>query len=215
MNKTIRGRIIIYLIGVFLMSLGVSLSIYADLGVSPVSSLAYAISLVTGFTVGSITILTHFIYIGLQILISKKIDMKDILVQLLIAFLFGFFIDSSLFLVRRFVPVPATLLMRWLYLLISLVVVAFGLTGYTNMDFTLMPYDELTHVISNHYQISYGRARVIGDLSNVILALAIGFVFLSSWGSVGLGTVVAALVVGRMVNLLTEIRVKERGTRKE
>lgn len=208
MNKTIRGRIIIYLIGVFLMSLGVSLSIYADLGVSPVSSLAYAISLVTGFTVGSITILTHFIYIGLQILISKKIDMKDILVQLLIAFLFGFFIDSSLFLVRRFVPVPATLLMRWLYLLISLVVVAFGLTGYTNMDFTLMPYDELTHVISNHYQISYGRARVIGDLSNVILALAIGFVFLSSWGSVGLGTVVAALVVGRMVNILLKINKK-------
>lgn len=208
MNKTIRGRIIIYLVGVFLMSLGVSLSIYADLGVSPVSSLAYAISLVTGFTVGSITILTHFIYIGLQILISKKIDMKDILVQLLIAFLFGFFIDSSLFLVRRFIPVPSTLLMRWFYLLMSLVVVAFGLTGYTNMDFTLMPYDELTHVISNHYQISYGRARVIGDLSNVILALAIGFVFLTSWGSVGLGTIVAAVVVGRMVNILLRINEK-------
>ncbi len=205
MNKTVRGRVIIYLLGVFLMSLGVSLSIHADLGVSPVSSLAYAISLVTGFTVGTITILTHFIYIGLQILISKKIDMKDVLIQLLIAFLFGFFIDTSLFLVRKFIPVPATLLLRWFYLFISLVVVAFGLTGYTNMKFTLMPYDELTHVISSHYQISYGRARVIGDSSNVILALAIGFIFLSSWGSVGLGTIVAALMVGRMINILLRI----------
>ena len=205
MNKTVRGRIIIYLVGIFFMSLGVSLSIYADLGVSPVSSLAYAISLVTGFTVGTITILTHFCYIGLQILISKKIDMKDILVQLLIAFIFGFFIDSSLFLVRRLIPVPSTLPMRWFYLLISLVVVAFGLTGYTNMKFTLMPYDELTQVISNHYQLSYGRARVIGDLANVILALAIGVIFLSSWGSVGLGTIVAAVVVGRMVNVLLKI----------
>lgn len=208
MNKTVRGRVIIYLMGIFFMSLGGGLSIHANLGVSPVSSLAYAISLVTGFTVGSITILTHFIYIGLQILISKKIDRKDILVQLLITFLFGFFIDSSLFLVRRFIPVPSTLLMRWLYLLISLVVVAIGLTGYTNMDFTLMPYDELTHVMSNHYNISYGRARVIGDLSNVILALTIGFIFLTSWGSVGLGTIVAAVVVGRLVNILLRINEK-------
>lgn len=208
MNKTVKGRILIYVIGVFLMSLGVSLSIYADLGVSPVSALAYAISLSTGFTVGIITIATNFFYIGIQVLIRRKLDIKDALIQLVIAFLFGFFIDSSLFLVRTFLPEPSSPLIQWLYLVISLIIIASGLTAYTNMNFILMPYDELTNTISTEYEIAFGQARIIGDLSNVILALIVGFIFLSSFGSVGVGTIVASLTVGRIINLLLKTNEK-------
>lgn len=208
MNKTVKGRILIYIIGVFLMSLGIGISIYADLGVSPVSSVAYAVSLATGFTVGTLTIATNFFYVGIQVLITRKLDIKEAFIQLVIAFMFGFFIDSSLFLVRTFLPEPSNFLMQWLYLIISLFIIALGLTGYINMNFTLMPYDELTNVISRHYRISYGQARIVGDTSNVVLALVIGLVFLSSFGSVGIGTVVASLSVGRIINLLLKINEK-------
>lgn len=198
-------RSLIYVIGVFFMSLGISFSIYADLGVSPVSSLSYAVTLVTGISVGTITVFTHFFYIGVQVLITRVLDMKDAAIQLAIAFLFGFFIDASLFLVRLVLPTPTNLAIQWLYLIISLFLIAIGLTGYTNVNFTLMPYDELTNVISKHFHMTYGHARIVGDVSNVLLALAIGLIFLGTLGSIGIGTVVAAVSVGRILNGLMKL----------
>lgn len=198
-------RSLIYVIGVFFMSLGISFSIYADLGVSPVSSLSYAVTLVTGISIGTITVFTHFFYIGVQVLITRVLDVKDAAIQLAIAFLFGFFIDASLFLVQLVLPSPTNLAIQWLYLIISLFLIAMGLTGYTNVNFTLMPYDELTNVISKHFHMTYGHARIIGDVSNVLLALAIGFIFLGTLGSIGIGTVVAAVSVGRILNWLMKL----------
>lgn len=205
MNKNIMRRSLIYVVGVFFMSLGISFSIYADLGVSPVSSLSYAVTLVTGISVGTITVFTHFFYIGVQVLITRVLDIKDAAIQLAIAFLFGFFIDASLFLVQLVLPAPTNLAIQWLYLIISLFLIAMGLTGYTNVNFTLMPYDELTNVISKHFNMTYGHARIVGDVSNVLLALAIGFIFLGSLGSIGIGTVVAAVSVGRILNWLMKL----------
>jgi len=50
-NVTIK-RFSLYIIGLFFLALGVSFSIQADLGVSPVSSLAYAFALASGLSVG-------------------------------------------------------------------------------------------------------------------------------------------------------------------
>lgn len=83
-------RSLIYVVGVFFMSLGISFSIYADLGVSPVSSLSYAVTLVTGISVGTITVFTHFFYIGVQVLITRVLDIKDAAIQLAIAFFLAF-----------------------------------------------------------------------------------------------------------------------------
>nr|WP_309098666.1 hypothetical protein [Fredinandcohnia onubensis] len=51
-------RLSLYIIGLFFLSLGVSFSIQVDLGVSPVSSLAYAFALASGLSVGMMTIVT-------------------------------------------------------------------------------------------------------------------------------------------------------------
>ena len=52
MNQ-ITKRIIIYILGTFLLGIGVTFSIKADLGVSPVSSFGYAIALITSISVGT------------------------------------------------------------------------------------------------------------------------------------------------------------------
>ena len=41
--KKLRVRIPIYLIGLFIMTIGIALSVKSDLGVSPVSSIPYTI----------------------------------------------------------------------------------------------------------------------------------------------------------------------------
>ena len=45
-------RFIVYIIGLFIMTLGVSMSVKSDLGVSPVSSIPYTITCIFGLELG-------------------------------------------------------------------------------------------------------------------------------------------------------------------
>ena len=196
-NVTIK-RLSLYIIGLFFLALGVSFSIQADLGVSPVSSLAYAFALASGLSVGMMTIVANVLFIMIQVVLSKQFNFKESIVQLVVAFLFGFFMDLSLFLVQL-VPMPESIFMRWAFLIISLFVVAIGLLGYFTTKFPLMPYDQLTFVISEKFKLKVGKAKISSDLINVCVAGVVCVVTIHSLGAVGIGTVVAAYFIGKIL----------------
>ncbi|MEH7238069.1 YczE/YyaS/YitT family protein [Bacillus sp. JJ1562] len=199
-NVTMK-RLGLYIIGLLFLSLGVSFSIQADLGVSPVSSLAYAFALTSGLSVGTMTVVANVLFIFIQVILSKRFNMRESIVQLIISFLFGFFMDLTLFLVQL-LPAPETLIMRWAFLLISLFVVAIGLLGYFTTKFPLMPYDELTFVISEKYKKELSKAKISSDLLNVCVAGLVCIIFIQSLGAVGIGTVVAAYFIGKILGWL-------------
>lgn len=201
-NMTVK-RLTLHLLGLLFLALGVSFSIQADLGVSPVSSLAYAFSLITSFSVGIMTVIANLIFIILQVIFSKRFDLKDAIMQLMITFIFGFFIDASLYILQLF-PTPDTLQMRWIFLIISFVIILVGLLGCFNSKLTLMPYDQLTRVISEAFQINLSKAKIYGDLTSVMLAGIICLIFIQSLGSVGIGTIVSAYAVGKTLGWLSK-----------
>ncbi|MSO01213.1 DUF6198 family protein, partial [Bacillus paralicheniformis] len=124
-------RLVLYVLGLFFLSLGVSFSIQADLGVSPVSSLPYALSLSTGVTIGIMTVAANILFIIVGSILTKSFIVKEVVGQLIISFLFGGFMDLTLLLVQLF-PAPQTMGMKIIFLIISLFVVAVGLLGYFN-----------------------------------------------------------------------------------
>lgn len=94
MNQ-ITKRIIIYILGTFLLGIGVTFSIKADLGVSPVSSLGYAIALITSISVGTAVFLSNLVFIAVQFLLSGKFEAKNYLLQLISSVLVSVFIDFT------------------------------------------------------------------------------------------------------------------------
>lgn len=194
-------RLFLYVIGLFVLSLGVSFSIEAHLGVSPVSSLAYALTLSSGISIGLMTIAANILFIMIQVILSRRFYLKEVFMQLLITFLFGFFMDFTLFLVQL-LPDPESMIMRWMFLIISLFVISLGLLAYFNAKFPLMPYDELTHVISERFSLQFSRAKITSYLLNIIVAGIISIIFVRSLGSIGIGTLVAAYFVGKIVGWL-------------
>lgn len=196
---TIIKRFTLYVVGMFLISLSVSFSILANLGVSPGSSLSYAFSLTTGLTVGVTTILLNLLYILIQMLVTKKFDWKDILMQMIIGLSFGTFIDANLLLVRTFLPTPDTVLLQVIYFATSLLLIGVGLFLNVSANFTLMPYDQMTRVISRELNIPFGKIKVRGDLAVLIIAGLICLVFLRSFGSIGVGTVISAISIGKIM----------------
>lgn len=197
-------RVTIYVLGLFFLSLGVSFSIQADFGVSPVSSLAYAITLSMGISVGITTVIANVFFIIMQVVINKTVDIKDFITQLIIAFLFGFFMDATLFLVQ-ILPTPETIISRSFYLIISLFIVAVGLLGYFTSKLPLMPYDALTYVISDRFKLQFSKAKVTSDLLNVGVAAAVCLIFIQSFGAVGVGTIVAAIFIGKILGLFMKL----------
>lgn len=199
--KIISKRLLLYLVGLFLLSLGVSFSIQANLGVSPVSSLAYALTLTAGLSIGITTVLANLLFIAVQVILHRRINLREFSLQLLVSFMYGFFMDAALAIVRLF-PAPETLLMRFVFLAISLYIISVALLAYFTAKLPLMPYDALTYVISDHFKMQFSKAKITSDLLNVAIAGAICLVFIHSLGSIGIGTIAAAYFIGKILGRL-------------
>lgn len=65
-------RFVEYFVGLFIMTLGVSMSVKSNLGVSPVSSIPYTITCIFGLEMGKATIVFHIFLVILQIIILRK-----------------------------------------------------------------------------------------------------------------------------------------------
>ena len=70
-NDNIKILLVVYLIGLFIMTLGISMSVKSHLGVSPVSSIPYTITCITGLEMGKATILFHIVLVALQFVILR------------------------------------------------------------------------------------------------------------------------------------------------
>ena len=88
-KQVILKRYIIFLIGLFINSLGVAFITKADLGTSPISSIPYTLSLEFHPTIGQFTIVFSLLLIAIQIvLLRKKFGMVQFL-QIPVSILFG------------------------------------------------------------------------------------------------------------------------------
>ena len=202
MNHTniIFKRISIYILGLFLLALGATFSILAGIGVSPVTSLPYALALITPLSVGVTTVLANLVFIILQALILKEIRFKNFIIQLIIAFLFGSFMDLTIWLTKS-LPEANSIALIIIYLALSLVIVAFALLLYFTANLPTMPYDSLTHVIANRWKMKFSKAKIISDMLNVIISLIICLLFIQSLGAIGIGTFIAAYGIGKIVGI--------------
>lgn len=70
--KHLKTKIPMYFIGLFVMTIGIALSVKSNLGVSPVSSIPYTMTCVWGIEMGKATILFHIVPVLIQILLLRR-----------------------------------------------------------------------------------------------------------------------------------------------
>ena len=98
-------RYLIFLVGLFVNSLGVSLITKGNLGTSPISSIPYVLSLNFPFSLGNFTIVFSLLLIFLQFLLLGKNFKAEHLLQIPVSMAFGYFIDMSMILLGFVHPV--------------------------------------------------------------------------------------------------------------
>ena len=133
------NRYLIYLISLFIISLGASLSIKANLGTSPLICLPYVCSLIVKLSVGEVMFVLTVIYIIIQVVLLGRDFEKRQYLQFVIGSVFSFFVDFSLMLVN-FIN-PSDYISQLILLFISCVVIAFGVLLEIQTEVVYLPAD--------------------------------------------------------------------------
>lgn len=197
-------RVLFYSFGLLLMAFGVAFSVNSGLGVSPVNSLPYAISVAGGIDMGRCVILVFCSFIVIQIILLRK-EFKPInLLQIVFSTLFGYFVDFAKWVLSGFnIPTYAGKLVM---LLISIVLVSLGLVFYLSAEIVPMPMEGMTLAISSKIpEIPFPTIKIVVDCLSVLLAVAIGCVFMGKVQGVREGTIISALLIGKLMGFFSKM----------
>lgn len=189
-------RYLLLLVGLAIMAFGVAFSIKASLGTSPISSVPYAISLFTPLSVGTATITMHCIFILLQILILRKDYHPIQLMQLPVAFFFGYLTDFGVWAVQR-ISYHAYW-QQWIICLIGILLVAVGVSLEVKAGVVVLAGEGVVLAICKVLPVRFGHMKVGFDVTLVVIACILSIVFTGQLQGVREGTVAAALLVGTL-----------------
>ncbi|MEG0134245.1 MAG: DUF6198 family protein [Clostridium sp.] len=199
MDKYKIRRFVIYISGLLIVALGIALSIRSQLGVSPVTSIPSVLNLTTGVSVGSITFGLYLLFIMAQIIILRKEFRKRDWLQIVFSSIFGIFTDIFLYL-TLFINFDSIIL-KLVLCLCSCMVIAFGVFLVVTTDVIMNAPDALCNAISKKYDKKFGNVKIRFDLTLVLIAALISIFSFGGLEQIGIGTIVAALLIGRLVNI--------------
>lgn len=206
-------RICSFVIGLFIMSVGVAFSIYSTLGTTPISSISYALALITNINIGITTFVFNAALILMQLLILRLGFKKKRLLQFINCVLFGYFTDLALYLVS-FVPFDNTIPFYLLYLVISIFLIAFGIFVYLPADIAPLPGEGCVEAIAIVTGWRFSTVKIVFDATMVIIALAMcGLWYTNVLAAVSIGTVISAFMVGFTLRQISNLYFRLTGKR--
>lgn len=197
-------RLLVYILGLFIMTLGISMSVKSNLGVSPVSSIPYTITCITGLEMGKATILFHIGLVLIQILILRRAFKIKNLLQIVVGIVFGYFTTFSNYLFS-FLPTPDGMIIRLMLMIGSAVLIALGIFFYLPADIIPLAGEGAMKAVADKTHIIFNKVKIGFDVSMVAISLSACLIVLKAFASVGIGTIIASVLVGSVLGVITKL----------
>ena len=196
-------RYLLLLLGLSIMAFGVAFSIKASLGTSPISSVPYVVSLFAPLTVGTATIIMHCVFIVMQILILRRDYHPIQLMQLPVAFFFGYLTDFGVWAVQGISY--DTYWQQWIICIIGIFLVAVGVSLEVKAGVVVLAGEGVVLAICKVLPVKFGYMKVGFDVTLVVVACLLSVVFTGQLQGVREGTVAAAIFVGLIAKRIGKI----------
>lgn len=171
-------------LGLFMFGFGAAFMLRARLGTDPWTVFAEGLSLVSGLSIGLITVIVGAVVLLLWIPIRQRPGFGTIANALLV----GPFMEVGLFLIDT----PPTLALRIIFFAQGLLMVAIGSGWYIGSGLGPGPRDGLMTGLNRRFGWPIWSVRMGIEVTVVISGWLLG-------GTVGWGTVVFALLIGPLV----------------
>lgn len=199
-DKNLRIRIVIYIIGLFLYSLGIGISAKSELGIAPVSTLPYALSFILPLSFGVTTFIMTVIYILIQIVIYGKDFEKRQYYQIVVGILFSGFIDLAMLLLKNLNPV--NYMNRLITLIIGLFVLAVGIVLSVIPNVITPPAEGAIEALAKKYNKDFSNMKIVFDGTIVVLAIIVSYAFLGRLEGFKEGTIISVFLTGIYTKIL-------------
>lgn len=191
-------RIAVYLIGLAINALGIAFIIFSTVGAGAWDTVAIGLNNSLGLTIGICSVITQVFVVLITGLIERKRLQYESIIAIMIR---SAFLDAWIFLVFNQIDTSFSLGMQWLFFIAGIVSMGMGIGIYVEARFPKSPIDGLMLALHNRFKWSINHSRIIVELSGALIGFLLG-------GPVGLGTLIIALFVGKIIQMVN-MRVKK------
>lgn len=198
-------RYIAFAIALFIIALGTSLSIRANLGSSPISCPPYVLSRIPGirYTMGEFVFCMHVFFVLSQYALLRKQFDKIQFLQLAVSLIFGIYTDVTMWL-TGFVQFDSSwlgYLLRWIQLAVGGSLLAYGIAIEVHCDVLMLAGEGFPLAISKATKTDFGKVKICSDTGLVIVGIIFCYMFFGQWrwNLIGVGTLFSTFFVGFMV----------------
>ncbi|KAB7791388.1 YczE/YyaS/YitT family protein [Bifidobacterium leontopitheci] len=194
-------RVICLLAGLAVESFGIALITKSELGTSPISSIAWVVTLrwpqisfgVTAFVVNAL-------FVAIEVALLRRDFKPAQYLQLAVTFWFAATLDASMLLLGWFRP--ATWWEQGVGLLLGIATLALGICMEVAPGLIMVPGEGVVKALAIVTRIRFGTLKVCFDVTLIVTAGILSFIFFGEIRGLGVGTVVAAAITGVFVNLI-------------
>ena len=207
------NRFIIYIIGMIILALGLSLSTKTKLGVSALTSFPYMLSEIYNLKFGDITLIYYIFLILIEIILHIIMKQKKIIINDILSIFLSIIFTRGMNIFISFVPdIPNNYIYKILLMLLAIIFIGVGISLTVVSKLVPNPADGLVSTISEFTKKNMGLIKNICDITCVTITVILSLILKNKIIGVGIGTLMAMLLVGRVVyifNKLFENKIKK------
>ena len=195
---TMRGELAL-LVAVCINSFGVVLMLYSGAGISAISSVPFAFSEVfPKISLGTWTYLFQGLLV-VSLMIMRKKFVPSYLFSFVVGFVFGELLDVH----ELWISVlPTALPFRFLYFVISYVLICVGIAISNRCKLPIIPTDLFPRELADITKAGYPKIKIGFDVACLAVTAALTFFCLGHLEGLGIGTILAAFTMGKGVGIV-------------
>lgn len=204
-KKELVKRYVVFVVSLFIMAMGVAMTKVAELGVSPISSVANVMSIqFTNLSIGNWLIIWNCVLIlGQIILLRKKFQLVQ-LMQIPLSFLFGYFTDFGMWIMSFFDT--DTYIVKMAFVIIGTIILGCGVALSVIANVVMNSGEAFVKALSDITHADFGNLKIGFDVGCVVISVILSLVFFDM-KIIGTreGTIIAALFTGVLVKFFTKL----------
>lgn len=197
-----------WVLGIFLVALGVTMSKKADLGVSMIAAPTFivyeAIRPLWAVSVGTVEYLVQGAILLIMCAVVQRVNWRYLL-AFAVAVIYGYVMDMWMLVFKNVVLTEAYL--KWIMLIAGDVMTAAGVACFFRTYMPLQVHELFVAELSDRYSLKINRVKLVFDLSFLVLSVVLALTIFrdantfdwkniatTSYHSLGLGTIVTTLI---------------------
>lgn len=200
-----RLQILVYVVGMFILAIGLTLNTKANLGVSPIISVPYSISQITGLNFVDLTFVVYAIFVVVQIIIHIRLKNHKRIVSDILQLPLSLIFTRLLNIFSTYIPTAQNLGIRFIVLTLAIICTGVGAAMSLSMQLVPNPGDGIVQSLAEGFNKSVGLTKNLFDCFNLCITLCISIFIAHQIVGVGIGTLIAVLGVGRVIALFHHI----------